>query len=474
MIFREPKNWGVAFGAGLLATVSLLPQARAELVYEDAQSQAQTQQANDREALRSALSVSEKAQVTTQVQAPAAAPAPQLVAVPAPAPLTVPAQQPVMVVPAPVAAAPSQTVVLPPTTMVAAPITPAPAMAPTPASTADNAAAAQAEVQNLSKTELLRRERVREEVKNEDLLQERLEQLRLRDENRRTQLLLGINGPTGEPDGSGVGAPLPGGPVPVAPMKQEVVVAPVTDHPGVVATAPAVAPIGSPGTQVVMANDQIGMTQAMAVSANTPSEERTLITVSPRFGISTMNVNNMFNVDGHFATGVQLGMATSDNLGFFLGYTYAEYGIQMNQQYNPYYSSLDALIYKQNIFEGGVKMHLLGPDAKINPYGIASFGYELSYLNYNESQRLLNMYGAAGQPYSASGILGSLGAGVDMKVGKNVSVGAEFKYTNTFSYRENGDLNYGMMAMDPTREAYGASLAQSSFYSILGGLNFTF
>ena len=49
----------------------------------------------------------------------------------------------------------------------------------------------QPEVQSLSKTELMRRERTREELKNEDILQERLEELRLRDEKRRTDQLLG-------------------------------------------------------------------------------------------------------------------------------------------------------------------------------------------------------------------------------------------------------------------------------------------
>ena len=37
----------------------------------------------------------------------------------------------------------------------------------------------------------MRRERTREELKNEDILQERLEELRLRDEKRRTDQLLG-------------------------------------------------------------------------------------------------------------------------------------------------------------------------------------------------------------------------------------------------------------------------------------------
>ena len=34
MRFRDPKSWGAAFGAGILASVALLPQARGELVLE--------------------------------------------------------------------------------------------------------------------------------------------------------------------------------------------------------------------------------------------------------------------------------------------------------------------------------------------------------------------------------------------------------------------------------------------------------
>src|SRR4051812_40446870 len=123
----------MALGAGLLATLGLLPQARAELVYEpegvsEVSNNTPAQvRAEDRAATRDALEASERVQTTVQS-----------------------------------------------TRLVSEP-----------------QAAVQPEVQSQSRTELMRRERTRTELKNEDILQERLEELRLRDEKRRGQQLLG-------------------------------------------------------------------------------------------------------------------------------------------------------------------------------------------------------------------------------------------------------------------------------------------
>ena len=88
----NPKTWGTALGAGLIATVALLPQAQAELVYENsnaapaapAATATANAQVDDRSTMRQALGASEKAQVTLQAQATAA---PQTAPVEAAAPV---------------------------------------------------------------------------------------------------------------------------------------------------------------------------------------------------------------------------------------------------------------------------------------------------------------------------------------------------------------------------------------------------
>ena len=218
MKFKDPVGWAAAIGAGILVSVALLPQARGELVYEEqapqagaaAQPQTVDPRTDDRQSLRQVISASQKAQTTLAVSQPApvaVAPAPVALAPApvalAPAPVAL-APAPVALAPAPVALAPAPVALAPAPVYVQAPVAaqpvvvaPAPAPAVVTAQTAVATAGAETapaastpEVQNLSKTELMRRERVRVELRNEDVLQERLEQLRLRDEKHRTDELI--------------------------------------------------------------------------------------------------------------------------------------------------------------------------------------------------------------------------------------------------------------------------------------------
>src|SRR5437867_1732792 len=73
----DPIGWGAAIGAGLLATLALLPQARGELVFENEVDQGPVEfrntvtpdpRADDRGALRQALGSSERTRATRQAE----------------------------------------------------------------------------------------------------------------------------------------------------------------------------------------------------------------------------------------------------------------------------------------------------------------------------------------------------------------------------------------------------------------------
>src|SRR3954447_24077312 len=74
----DPIGIGAAIGAGLLATLALLPQARGELVYEEpdqgpveirTESSTRDPRGEDRKYLRQALTASEKARATRAAEA---------------------------------------------------------------------------------------------------------------------------------------------------------------------------------------------------------------------------------------------------------------------------------------------------------------------------------------------------------------------------------------------------------------------
>lgn len=278
MFLLNPKKWGVAVGAGLLATVALLPHAEAELVYEDGSvSQpaptsvgAPSATIEERSDMREALGASQKVQVTLQSNPQASAN---------------------------------------PTALSG--------------STSGATALATAETQNYSKTELMRRERQREEIKNEDILQERLEELRLRDERRRTDELLAANGSGATAAASAnVGTPAPSvsaSAVAVAPLKEEVV--------GTLAPPVASASAGSSVAvaSVSPAPVYVGGESSVHVasSGEHSNPERTMFTISPRAGISNMLGSTFFDIRPRFSGGIAGAVSASDNFSFEAGWMYS-------------------------------------------------------------------------------------------------------------------------------------------------------
>ncbi len=145
--------------------------------------------------------------------------------------------------------------------------------------------------------------------------------------------------------------------------------------------------------------------------------------------------------------------------------------------------------------ELGLKVHVLTSESKLRPFVGGGGAYSKSFINFD--QRILSSMNAAygrnvSPDYEVSGFLGYLASGMDVKIAKNLSVGAEFKYYAVLTARENSSFNnyygamynpnamamggmYGvnpMMANDTA--VAGGSLARSSFYSIFGNVDVYF
>lgn len=366
------------------------------------------------------------------------------------------------------------------------------------------------EVQNLSKAELMRRERVREELRNEDILQERLEELRLRDEKRRTDQMVGPAPLAGASTVAETTLP----PIPVvaeervgamatmpSPVAQPVVSA---NRPVVVAqntqyAVPNGAPLSGAPMMQAQGSDHLGMGQASTsfVSANTVTasepalspEEKTAFWVTPKFGVSNMAENDGLNTQGRYSAGIGFGVGVSENMSFDFGYQFSEFGVGLSNS-NPYYayqpygynSNTHARSYKQNVVDAGIKLHFLGSQAKVRPFVGGGGAWSKSFLNYDQTiVRAYNQMGMGhlAQDYEVSSFLGYLSTGLDIKLSKSVSLGATFKYYRVMSAQENQNLsyyglsNYGV-APNSDNATVGGSLARQSFYSILAGVSFQF
>jgi hypothetical protein len=335
------------------------------------------------------------------------------------------------------------------------------------------------EVEHLSRSELLRRERMRQEMRNEDILQERLEELRLRDEKRREDELLGSKKLAAqEPAEALVASP--------APAMEEVVVSTPSPAPELNAPAPASSVTSNP-TPVLVGESLTG-----GPSLSEASSEQIAITVSPRGGIGSMSSVTGYTVQPRFSAGVDLGVAASDHVSFSVGYLFSEYGVLLNSS-NPWVYNLqwytgtqEAIAMKQNVVDATLKLHVLGPEARIRPFLGGGAAWSKSFINYD--QRIIDGLYQSGlrdlaRDYEAYSILGSVSTGLDIRITKSISVGAQFKYYAVLTSRENQSLNnaallgnygYPVGYWDSDKQILGGSLARSAFYTITGGLNFSF
>lgn len=458
----NPSHWGIVFGVSILTTASLIQNTNAELVYEDniqSGEGGRLSRADDRDTLRQAMSSAEKVHATLSDQPSAGS-------------MSQSAQFP-SVPTAPVNTSPSNVVYVN-----------SQSQAQSQSSSYQNQDST--EVQNMSRSELLRRERIRTEVKNEDLLQERLEELRLKDEQSRADQLIG-------------GAHLPSSPQtvissnPTNTMPQEqVVVSPVTEHPGQAGVRPS---MNRAETQPQDEYSHSYGTSTMASDFSEYSEDRTMVEVQPRFGMSDIlgNSNGYYNVRPRFSTGISLGVASSENLSFDVGYTYSEFGVVMGN-YNPYIYYVanpymvpqrsETIAMKQNLIDVGMKLHLLSSGSRIRPFLGGGAGYSFSYVNYDQNLLSQNPFLRqwSGQDYEVKSFLGFLSGGVDVRVSRGVSLGVVGKYYNVLTSREQGFINNALLwggysvagTPDAEKQYVGGTLARTNFYTLMGSVSFNF
>jgi opacity protein-like surface antigen len=351
------------------------------------------------------------------------------------------------------------------------------------------------------KSELVRRKRMREEMKNEDLLQQRLEELRLRDEEKRTKKVLRNTG-LEEEDSEEVEAKKASDKKAAAALKkaseaeleleEEIVAAPANEPKMVPVYQMSPAPAGGAGLSDQVRYQQSSAApayltvppaptgaQSVAVTdATKPADKKYGMSITPRFGFTSIG-NRDFQFSPRFSAGVGLGFDVSENVGIEFGYTYSEVGIRnQNTLYNTNFGTGDELNYKQNIFDAGMKLYFLDTSSKIRPYVGAGMGYSMGYINYSDRiQQINRLYGFNTTDYELKSFIGMISAGLDLKVADKVSIGGSFKYLRPLSSSEGDALNTGYFypqSYDSTRDYIRSSLRDSSISVFQLGATFQF
>jgi opacity protein-like surface antigen len=326
-------------------------------------------------------------------------------------------------------------------------------------------------------SEILKEERVRYETRNNDEVQKQLELLRIRDEKRRLDRLLG------ETDGTSGSDTIQAAPMreeTVGELKQEMI------------------PTAQPGVQRGAPTPADGESSATYNASLEVEDDSTKVLLSPRFGFSNFTGANLGDtIRPNFSMGAQISLIVSENMAADIGYTYNSFslgaGAGMNTGYPmpnygygfqygypgvvPYLPGNMQNIYtmRQHMFDFGMRFYLLNEKMKLRPFVGGGGAYSRGTVNFDQAimQSSQQFSNSPGGDYIMDSFLGTLSGGVDFKLSKQVTLGMMAKYYFPLSTnrRFSNPFQYTYSYMDP-REMIGAALADSGMYSIMVGIGF--
>lgn len=213
------------------------------------------------------------------------------------------------------------------------------------------------------------------------------------------------------------------------------------------------------------------------------------VRIAPVLGWTSIN-SDFYEIDSRYTAGINIEVDVSDNLAAVLGYSYSQYDIGLGGSnpalgFNPSFfnNNQQKLAYNQNVFDATLRLYLFPRDAKFRMFVGGGAGYNKGYLNYKTSvfnTYSFNQYNNL-EDYEVTSYLGILETGAEISVAKNVAIGANFKYATVLSSSENRPLNnYGFASngfgtsISQDQRIVGGTLADNSFYSILGTVKVSF
>lgn len=315
---------------------------------------------------------------------------------------------------------------------------------------------------------------------NNELVIQKLEERRLKQEEKLTSE---INKRFTIEEDSSVGSAAPI-------LKQESIVRPITDAPGSASMEMSNAPKAETPTAKPISRDEIVSYQSssslspapvgmsLAPAEGKPEGEKAFknsVSIIPKAGLSTISSAGK-DISPKFMTGVGVGVDVSEHVAVELGYAYSENGIRLDST-NPGayygYQPTNELTFKNNTFDAALKLYASSTESKVRPYIGVGGAYSIGYINYDRQQQPMYgyYYGGANNStdYTLKQFQGMAELGLDIKLASNLSLGAAFKFYKPLSTSESEDgLQYGyfygqpLTQIDPQKQGLRGTIRDSN------------
>lgn len=325
-----------------------------------------------------------------------------------------------------------------------------------------------------------------QESMNNELVIQRLEEKRLKEEEKLTKEINKRFSLDDESEAASVGTAAP-----VA--KEEVTIKPITEGAAVpsayqMAPAPQYQQSQVQPIQDTVKSSQSSVIEGAAVSnASTTSvadaapaqSSGTRIGLTPRFGLATMT-NAGYDFNSRYVLGAGAIFDVTRYVSLEAGYQYSEYGVRLGSAYSPTLFSFgpQELVFRNNTIDMNMRLYLTNNDSAIRPYVGAGAAYSWGYLNYG--RRTFTTTVGNNLDYELTQFQGLLTGGLEFKISKTITIGANYKFLRALSSTENESLNNQAFLTSPivmndaNKSFLRGSIRDSDVHQILLGASLYF
>jgi|GEM_PF-3866170 len=377
--------------------------------------------------------------------------------------------------------------------------------------------------QNLSRAEKARRARIQAEIKNEDLLQSRLEEMRLQDEQRRSEQVLRATREEmrgterAKTEGSSKSdrakkntstlvapkttaqelrtsaAPMTAtDSLPVRPIlgqdadaddSYKMSKAPlssaqpqyerVVNEDGI-AVARSSAAQGNYGSR---GYDQVGQSQSSRSEAPVrQASDSSGIYVAPRLGLPVVS-SNAYNFTPKYLVGAAVGFELSESFTLDLGLNYSQVGVTLGSGLtNQFGASSTSLTYRQTAFDITSKWLILSREYRFRPFVGGGVGYAMGSINYDQQASGGFTTAQNTQDYQLRTMQGILQTGADYWLTPYIALQLGYRYIRSLSSTEREGINNNgfFNTNDPNKAAIRGSIRNATAHQVAAGFQFLF
>lgn len=228
-----------------------------------------------------------------------------------------------------------------------------------------------------------------------------------------------------------------------------------------------------------------------------PAPKKALMKITPYAGIANfssddvdfeskanLGINFETMIGNYFSVGIGFNykaMTITDTSDQYLAQDYYYGGYSYNYYYNSYYNYFGnqgrEMKYKNFSLDLTGKVFATSNGKRIRPFILAGASVNKSKLKYNESESNAQDYYFGGvqygnESYSSTYVSGIAGAGVEVFFSKNVGISLDGKYQKSFSEKSNRNNSYSSYYnADQTRlDNVGSAIQNSGIFSLNLGL----